>query len=383
MSLRAPLVAPVQRLDPAQLARYSRHLTLPGVGEEGQRRIANARVLMIGAGGLGSPVANYLIAAGVGTLAVLDDDTVELSNLQRQIIHRQADVGAPKVDSLPRVAAQLNDQVTVVSLAQRLTEENALSLFSDYDLVIDGSDNFATRYLCNDAAELTGTPLVWGTLFQFSGQASVFDPRNGPMLRDLFPEIPDADSVPSCAEGGVFGALCGVVGSLLAVEALKLITGVGQSLSGKLWLYDALSATVRTLSFESDPHREPVRALGVYTQESCVLEPQIAQLSAQELESLRGTANRPVVVDVRESWERAIGAIPDSIHVPLDELLARGWDALEVPETSCVVFACKSGARSLRAATALSDTSATTQVMNLRGGTLAWYSQVRGETLDY
>ena len=255
MSGRAPLVAPRTALDPAQLARYSRHLTLPGVGEEGQRRIAAARVLVIGAGGLGSPISSYLIAAGVGTLAIMDDDTVELSNLQRQIMHRQSDVGARKVDSVPRLAAQLNDQVQVVPLGQRLTPDNALELFAGYDLVIDGSDNFATRYLSNDAAELTGTPLVWGTLFQFSGQVSVFDPRTGPMLRDLFPEIPDADSVPSCAEGGVFGALCGVVGSIMAVEALKLITGTGETLSGKLWLYDALSAGVRTLSFERDPQR--------------------------------------------------------------------------------------------------------------------------------
>src|SRR5690606_22615250 len=207
---RAPLVSAGAELEPAELARYSRHLTLPGVGAEGQRLIANAKVLVIGAGGLGSPIASYLIAAGVGTLGVVDDDRVELSNLQRQIMHREHDVGRLKVDSVPRLAHELNQHVRITTVAQKLDETNAVALFSDYDLVIDGSDNFATRYLSNDAAEITGTPLVWGTLFQFSGQVSVFDPRTGPMLRDLFPEIPDADSVPSCAEGGVFGALCGV-----------------------------------------------------------------------------------------------------------------------------------------------------------------------------
>ncbi|MGN0127216.1 ThiF family adenylyltransferase [Glutamicibacter soli] len=386
MSGRAPLVAPRTALDPAQLARYSRHLTLPGVGEEGQRRIAAARVLVIGAGGLGSPISSYLIAAGVGTLAVMDDDTVELSNLQRQIMHRQSDVGARKVDSVPRLAAQLNDQVQVVPLGQRLTPDNALELFAGYDLVIDGSDNFATRYLSNDAAELTGTPLVWGTLFQFSGQVSVFDPRTGPMLRDLFPEIPDADSVPSCAEGGVFGALCGVVGSIMAVEALKLITGTGETLSGKLWLYDALSAGVRTLSFERDPQRAPVRKLGNYAQESCALAPAVGQLGAAELETLRGSQAAPgrvLVIDVREDWERQIAAITGSVHVPLDQVLSRGWDAIPAQGATHVVLACKSGARSLRAAQALGPQPAGAQVLNLSGGTLEWYQQVRGEALAY
>ncbi|MGX1750877.1 molybdopterin-synthase adenylyltransferase MoeB [Glutamicibacter protophormiae] len=389
MSRRAPLVAPRTALDPAQLARYSRHLTLPGIGEEGQRRIAAARVLVIGAGGLGSPISNYLIAAGVGTLAVMDDDTVELSNLQRQIMHRQQDVGARKVDSVPRLAAQLNDQVAVVPLAERLTAHNAEQLFATYDLVIDGSDNFATRYLSNDAAELTGTPLVWGTLFQFSGQVSVFDPRTGPMLRDLFPEIPDADSVPSCAEGGVFGALCGVVGSIMAVEALKLITGAGETLSGKLWLYDALTAGVRTLAFERDPQRAPVRELGDYAQESCAAAPAVAQLDPAALEDLRReAAQRVLVVDVREDWERQIAAITGSVHVPLEQILSLGWEAIDAKDATHVVLACKSGARSLRAAQALGPHPAgapptEAQVLNLAGGTVDWYRQVCGEVLAY
>lgn len=380
--LRAPLVEPAANLSSDQLARYSRHLTLPGVGPEGQRRISNAKVLVIGAGGLGSPVASYLIAAGVGLLAVMDDDTVELSNLQRQIMHRQQDIGARKVDSVSRMAAQMNDLVRVITLEQRLSTLNAVELFSEYDLVIDGSDNFATRYLSNDAAEITGTPLVWGTLFQFSGQASVFDPRTGPMLRDLFPEIPDADSVPSCAEGGVFGSLCGVMGSLLATEALKLITGVGQTLSGRLWLYDALDAAVRTLAFERDPQRQPVTALGQYEPALCAAGPVIEQINARELEELR-TDGQTLVIDVREGWERDLAFIPGSVHIPLDQVLEQRWEAVDLAGARKIVLACKSGVRSQRAAAALAVDAPAAQLLNLAGGTVGWYAQILGEELTY
>ncbi|WP_313812686.1 ThiF family adenylyltransferase [Glutamicibacter sp.] len=380
--MSTPLVEPGAELTGAQLARYSRHLTLPGVGPSGQRRIANAKVLVIGAGGLGSPIANYLVAAGVGTLAVMDDDTVELSNLQRQSMHRQRDVGARKVDSVTRLAADLNDSVQVIAINQRLSAQNAVQLFSGYDLVIDGSDNFATRYLSNDAAEITGTPLVWGTLFQFSGQVSVFDPRTGPMLRDLFPDIPDADSVPSCAEGGVFGALCGVVGSLMATEALKLITGVGQTLSGRLWLYDALNATARTLGFERDPQREPVTELGDYQPVSCAVGPVIEQIDAVQLEALRESAE-VLVLDVREDWERALAAIPGSIHVPLQRVLEQSWAAIGEPAPGKVVIACKSGVRSLKAAAVLARADSSVKVLNLEGGTVSWYGEIRGEQLTY
>lgn len=380
--LRAPLVEPAANLSSDQLARYSRHLTLPGVGPEGQRRISNAKVLVIGAGGLGSPVASYLIAAGVGLLAVMDDDTVELSNLQRQIMHRQQDIGARKVDSVSRMAAQMNDLVRVITIEQRLSTLNAVELFSEYDLVIDGSDNFATRYLSNDAAEITGTPLVWGTLFQFSGQASVFDPRTGPMLRDLFPEIPDADSVPSCAEGGVFGSLCGVMGSLLATEALKLITGVGQTLSGRLWLYDALDAAVRTLAFERDPQRQPVTALGQYEPALCAAGPVIEQISARELEELC-TDGQTLVIDVREGWERDLAFIPGSVHIPLDQVLEQRWEAVDLAGARKIVLACKSGVRSQRAAAALAVDAPAAQLLNLAGGTVGWYAQILGEELTY
>lgn len=379
---RAPLVSAGVELEPAELARYSRHLTLPGVGAEGQRLIANAKVLVIGAGGLGSPIASYLIAAGVGTLGVVDDDRVELSNLQRQIMHREHDVGRLKVDSVPRLAHELNQHVRITTVAQKLDETNAVALFSDYDLVIDGSDNFATRYLSNDAAEITGTPLVWGTLFQFSGQVSVFDPRTGPMLRDLFPEIPDADSVPSCAEGGVFGALCGVIGSVMCTEALKLITGVGTTLSGKLWLYDALDASVRTLSFSKDPKREPVVELGQYQAAACGIEKQDLELSVGQLTEMEAQ-EAVLVVDVREGWEREIVAIPHSQHVPLAQLHEDELAEL-ARSASKIVFVCKTGARSYQAAQNFaSGPTSSIPVYSLSGGTLEWVKQVQGRDLAY
>ena len=379
---RPPLCEPAPSIDPGVLARYSRHLTLPGVGEEGQRRIINAKVLIIGAGGLGSPIASYLIAAGVGQIGVLDDDTVELSNLQRQIMHRESDVGLPKVASVQRLAEGLNSTVRIRALNERLSTENAIELFEAYDLVIDGSDNFATRYLASDAAEITGTPLVWGTLFQFSGQVSVFDPRTGPMLRDIFPDIPDADSVPSCAEGGVFGALCGVVGSVMATEALKLITGIGATLSGKLWLYDALNASVRTLEFTEDPQREAVSGLGDYQPVACAIEDPVASLSVQELQVLEAQ-HEVLVIDVRESWERDIASIPRSIHVPMDQLLA--GDYPQVPASArSLVMVCKSGVRSEKAARHLAQQQpAHRKIYSLEGGTLQWFAQVEGRQITY
>ncbi|PQZ99283.1 adenylyltransferase/sulfurtransferase MoeZ [Arthrobacter sp. MYb224] len=368
----------------AQLARYTRHLSLPGVGVEGQERIANAKVLIVGAGGLGSPIASYLIAAGVGELSVIDPDTVELSNLQRQTVHRETDQGQLKVESVRRLAEELNSEVSVRLYAQRLDPGNALELFAEHDVVIDGSDNFATRYLSNDAAELTQTPLVWGTIFQFSGQVSVFDPRVGPMLRDIFPDLPEADSVPSCAEGGVFGALCGVIGSLMATEALKLITGVGEPLSGKLWLYDALEASVRILTFARDPERAPVTGLGEYTVASCAVAGSAQELDASEFELLRA-AREVLVVDVRQGWERELAVIPGSVHFPLERLANEGWRELQSFPATELVFVCKTGVRSLRAATELNQSlpEGSARVRSLRGGTLGWLAEIRDEIVTY
>jgi len=382
----APLVEPGPPLTPAELARYSRHLTLPGVGPEGQRRIRNAKVLVIGAGGLGSPVVNYLTAAGIGQLTVIDDDTVEPSNLQRQVIHREADIGAPKAESARGAARRLDGAARVRAITAKLDTGNAVELFAAHDLVVDGTDNFATRYLSNDAAELSGTPLIWGTIFRFTGQVSVFAPGRGPMLRDLFPEIPEADSVPSCAEGGVFGTLCGVVGSTMAGEALKLICGIGEPLIGRFWRYDALQATTDIIRFAADPEREPVTALDDY-QQVCALPQAVSLMDARHLRaSGNGAAQEPIVIDVREDWERELGSIPGSIHIPLDTLAQQGWKALDrlaLTEDDVLVIACKSGVRSERAVRLLSQERPAARIHSLHGGTVAWFAHVHGRELVY
>lgn len=377
MPMFEPLVQPGPALSEPELARYSRQLTLPGVGPLGQRRIRNAKVLVIGAGGLGSPIINYLVAAGVGQLTVIDDDRVESSNLQRQVIHREQDIGQFKAESAKAAALRLDASARFTALTHKLTVDNALSLFAEHDLVLDGTDNFATRYLSNDAAELSGTPLIWGTIFQFSGQVSVFAPQRGPMLRDLFPEIPEADSVPSCAEGGVFGTLCAVVGATMAGEALKLICGIGEPLIGRFWRYDALQTTTDVLTFQADPQREPVRSLDCESAQ-CTVSTPVPELSVDELEESM------TVLDIREAWERDLGCIARSVHLPMDELLERGWAGLtELGLTGDLVLACKSGTRSARAVQALLAQRPEAPLRSLRGGTQAWFAQCAGRELIY
>lgn len=242
-------------LTPEQLHRYARHLALPGFDAAKQKALVDSSVLVIGAGGLGSPVVLYLAAAGVGHITVIDDDVVDESNLQRQVIHRQQDVGRAKADSACDAVARLNPQISARSITERLTSENALSLVGEHDVVVDASDNFATRYLVNDAAQATTTPLVWGSILQFGGQMSVFCPTRGPMLRDLYPEVPASDSVPSSEQGGVFGPLVGVVGTMMAVETIKVLTGIGTPAIGRLMVVDSLNLSCRTLRFYPDPDR--------------------------------------------------------------------------------------------------------------------------------
>ena len=302
-----PLVEPVEALSRAELERYSRHLSLPGFGLEGQRRLRAASVLVIGAGGLGAPILNYLAAAGVGSITIIDDDVVEASNLQRQIIHRDADVGRSKVASAADAVHRLDPSLEVRTIEGRLTPENALDLFADHDVVLDGADNFATRYLSNDAAELTGTPLVWGTIFRFAGQVSTFVPGHGPMLRDLFPDIPEPDSVPNCAEGGVLGVLCGTVGSAMATEAIKLICGIGAPFIGRLLRYEALTGEYSTLRFSPDPDRPTVTDL-TEVAVACAAVPTggvAANSTADDIDvaEFRARRDEVVVVDVREDWE--------------------------------------------------------------------------------
>lgn len=382
MSPIPALVEPGEALSPAELARYSRHLTLPGVGAHGQRRIRRAKVLVIGAGGLGSPIINYLVAAGIGQLSIIDDDLVEASNLQRQVIHRHADIGRPKAESARDAALRLDPTLPVTAITAKLTSSNALELFAAHDLVLDGTDNFATRYLANDAAELSGTPLIWGTIFRFSGQVSVFAPGYGPMLRDLFPDIPEADSVPSCAEGGVFGTLCASVGATMAGEALKLICGIGTPLIGRFWRFDALEARTDILHFTADPTREPVRELPAEG-DSDPSPTSVPEVEAGALEE------HALLIDVRQGWERELGAVTGSRPIELERLLDHGWEALaEISSQAGVdnprwVFVCKTGARSARVVRVLLAQRPEASVASLRGGTVAWYDQVLGQRLVY
>ena len=380
-----PLVEPGPELTPQQQSRYARHLTLPGIGIEGQRRLLNANVLVVGAGGLGSPIILYLAAAGVGRITIVDDDRVEQSNLQRQVIHDTSTLGALKAESAKARALALNPDVQVTVVPQRLGVDNAEELFAAHDLVLDGADNFATRYLSNDAAELTGTPLIWGTIAQFSGQASVFWPGHGPMLRDLFPDIPAADSVPSCAAGGVLGAMVGIVGSTMAVEALKVITGVGTPAVGKLLLIDVLNNTQRALKFTPDPDRAPVTGLEELA-DVCAAATPPAEISATQLRgrlaanASRAGAGVPFVLDVREPAERADGTIAGDVQIPLGEVKQLGWAGVsaQLPELATakdVVVYCRSGARSAQAIAELKKQApATVAWWNLQGGMRSWNS---------
>src|SRR3954452_13525557 len=253
-----PLVEPAAELAPDEIHRYSRHLLLAEVAGIGQRRLKNAAVLVIGAGGLGSPVLLYLAAAGVGTLGIVDDDVVEASNLQRQVIHGVSDLGRTKAESACSSIRELNPSVDVVLHQVRLEASNALEIFAGYDLIVDGTDNFATRYLVNDAAALLGKPYVWGSILRFDGQVSVFWDAYGPNYRDLYPEAPPPGSVPSCAEGGVLGVLCAQIGSVMVNEAIKLITGIGQTLLGRVLIFNALQMSWRELKVRKDPDAEPI-----------------------------------------------------------------------------------------------------------------------------
>ena len=337
-----PLVEPADGLSPAEVERYSRHLIIPEIGSLGQRRLKNAKVLVIGAGGLGSPALLYLAAAGVGTLGIVDDDDVDLSNLQRQVIHGVADVGRPKIESARDAIAALNPLVDVRLHNVRLDASNALDLFAGYDLILDGADNFATRYLVNDAAAILGKPYVWGSIFRFDGQVSVFWEQHGPTYRDLYPEAPPAGSVPSCGEGGVFGMLCAAVGSLMVTEAVKLITGVGRSLLGRVALFDALGGSWREIKVSRDPeagrdhgaHRlrgllrdHPVRRCGHRAHRHRHAARHHAGLPQGRAEGLpaRGCARERGVRDRPDRRGRADPAGPDPGRGSLERSCRRTW----------------------------------------------------------
>jgi len=387
------LVEPGPTLTPDQVRRYSRHLLLDRLGEEGQRRLRAARVCVVGAGGLGSPVVLYLAAAGVGRIGIVDGDDVELSNLQRQVLHATADVGTPKVDSAARRVEALDPGVEVVTHHLRLTAENA-DLLADYDVVVDGTDTFVSRYLINDACVRLGLPEVWGSVLAFDAQVSVFwgrPPAGVPaiQLRDVFPDPPAPGQVLSCAEAGVLGALCGQVGSLMATEVVKLMTGVGRPLLGRILVVDALAARWREIPVvgraASDPgdtragRGAPSAMPGAMPQRSAERRgadapagPRLGELSATELAALLAK-DRVRLVDVREPAERAIAVLPGALALPLGELLAGGWRTL--PTDRPLVAYCHVGVRSRQAGLALLA-AGLPEVAHLTGGIDAWSRDV-------
>lgn len=383
-----PLVEPAEGLSPEEVERYSRHLIIPEIGTLGQRRLKNAKVLVIGAGGLGSPALLYLAAAGVGTLGVIDDDAVDLSNLQRQVIHGVADVGRPKIESARDAITALNPLVSVRLHNVRLDASNALELFADYDLILDGADNFATRYLVNDAAAILGKPYVWGSIFRFDGQVSVFWEKYGPTYRDLYPEAPPAGSVPSCGEGGVFGMLCAAVGALMVTEAVKLITGVGRSLLGRVALFDALGGSWREIKVSKDPAAEPITELTDY-EAFCGIAPAPADnehtVTATQLATMLASRKAGLkdfeLVDVREIGEHDIVSIDGSRLIPQGRILAgEAW--AELPQDREIVFHCKAGSRSATVLAAARK-AGYQRVSHLEGGILAWVKDVEPDKPVY
>ena len=381
-----PLVEPADSLTKAEVERYSRHLIIPDVGMTGQKRLKNAKVLVVGAGGLGSPALLYLAAAGVGTLGILDFDTVDESNLQRQVIHGQSDIGKPKAQSAAESIAEVNPYVTVNLHTERLDSGNALEIFAPYDLILDGTDNFATRYLVNDACVLLGKPYVWGSIYRFEGQASVFwaEPtgsgREGVQYRDLYPEPPPPGMVPSCAEGGVLGVLCASIGSIMVTEAIKLITGIGETLLGRLMVYDALEMTYRTVKVRKDRAGEPITGLIDYEAFCGTLSDDAAAaasnhtISARDLKAKIDAGEDFLLVDVREQNEYEIVSIPGSVLIPKGDIIS-GEALASLPQDKPLVLHCKSGARSAEALAVLHK-AGFSDAVHVGGGVLAWVKQV-------
>lgn len=378
-------------MTPEEATRYSRQIILPGFGPEAQQKLAASKVLVIGMGGLGSPVALYLAAAGVGELGLCDFDEVALHNLHRQILHGTADVDRLKAESARDRLATLNPEVKLNLHRQGVQADEAVELFRQYDLIVDGTDNFPVRYLNNDAAFFAGKPLVYGSIFQFEGQVTLFDPyRGGPCYRCLFPQMPEPGSVPNCAEAGVMGALCGVIGSLQAMEALKWITGLGESLNGTILCYDALRSHFRKVKIKPDPDcplcgkSASIQKIDTANYEwSCVTETSVSMNSEQEIplevdvmtahQRISGSANiKPNILDVREDFERDICKIDGSIAIPMGEI-ADKWQELDSHEEWIVH--CHHGMRSLRVTQFLRERGFR-RVQNMSGGINAWAKQI-------
>ena len=381
-----PLVEPAASLTPQEIRRYSRHLIIPDVAMDGQKRLKNAKVLCVGAGGLGSPALMYLAAAGVGTLGIIDFDVVDESNLQRQVIHGQSDVGRPKAESARDSVREINPLVNVVLHTERLDSSNAMEIFAPYDLIVDGTDNFATRYLVNDACVLLGKPYVWGSIYRFDGQASVFWAEHGPCYRCLYPEPPPPGMVPSCAEGGVLGVLCASIGSIQVTEAIKVLTGVGDPLVGRLMIYDALEMTYRAVKVRKDPEcplcgKNPTITELIDYEEFCgtvsdeaAMAAADSTITAAELKAMQDRGDDFLLVDVREPAEWEIVRLPGAVLIPKGDLPSK---LSELPQDKPVVMYCKTGIRSAETL-ALLKNAGFKDALHVQGGVSAWAIQVEG-----
>lgn len=386
-----PLVAPADQLTRDEVARYSRHLIIPDLGIDGQKRLKNARVLVIGAGGLGAPTLLYLAAAGVGMIGIVDFDVVDESNLQRQIIHGTADVGRAKAQSARESIAAINPLVQVRLHEFRLDSTNAVGLFEQYDLILDGTDNFATRYLVNDAAVLAGKPYVWGSIYRFEGQVSVFWENapggRGLNYRDLYPEPPPPGTVPSCAEGGVLGIVCASVAAVMGTEAIKLVTGIGESLLGRLMIYDALEMSYRTIKIRKDPSSPKITALIDYEQ-YCGTAPGDAgavvtgsAITPRELRKMLESGTKLALIDVREPAEWEINHIDGAQLIPQSSIDS-GEGLAKLPHDRIPVLYCKTGVRSA-AALATVRQAGFADAVHLQGGIVAWAQQMQPDMVMY
>ena len=355
-----------------QIGRYSRHLIMPEVGVKGQEKLAESKVLCIGAGGLGSPLALYLASAGIGTIGIVDFDVVDLSNLQRQILHAEERVGDLKVESAKKRLLELNSDINVNTYNLRLTADNALDLFKDYDVIVDGTDNFATRYLVNDACVILGKPNVYGSIFRFEGQATVFNYKDGPHYRDLYPEPPPPGMVPSCAEGGVLGILPGIIGVIQATETVKILLDVGQTLSGRLLIYDSLKMSFREIKLRKNPDTPKVEKLIDYEEFCGLNKPEEnetdLEISIDEFSKIQDSMDKIKLLDVREPGEYEICNLNNSKLIPLGDLTSR---VHELDTADDIIVYCHHGMRSLQATRILKGMGYK-RVRNLAGGIDAW-----------
>ena len=393
MSNLPPLVEPAADLSVEEVRRYSRHLIIPDVGMDGQKRLKNAKVLCVGAGGLGSPTLLYLAAAGVGTLGIVEFDVVDESNLQRQVIHGQSDIGRSKAESARDSIKEINPLVQVNLHEERLDSTNVMELFAQYDLIVDGTDNFATRYLVNDACVLLNKPYVWGSIYRFDGQASVFWSEYGPCYRCLYPEPPPPGMVPSCAEGGVLGVLCASIGSIQVNEAIKLLAGIGEPLVGRLMIYDALEMTYRQVKVRKDPdcavcgEHPTVTELIDYEAFCGAISEEAADaakdstITVKQLKEWLDGEEKIQLIDVREPNEYEIVNIPGATLIPKGEFLM-GTALEKLDPAKRIVLHCKSGVRSAEAL-AVVHAAGYKDAVHVGGGVLAWVNQIEPEKPSY